>query len=405
MTRKYLIVVALIGTVASLFFVWQMYDIEAKAGRVEMEILKELTAEDLKLVLASQPETSSIIEDAEARRLFLKGLEEYLALAAQARREGMAEDKLFRINFNYKTMILMADVYERRLAGGAATPYVIAEDEINAVWADPANEAAFRETMDAIATIQRDAERQRGSDAPVPKLAGEALEKARRKWARTKVLYSKAIADPGFANARELQLRLKILEAGILSSDYLRKYAPLEIRATEAEIEDYLGAHPELRESRKKDKAAILLSQILAGEDFVKLASASSEDRTSKEKGGLYEDALPDLVWPEVEKAALSLAEGEVYRSLVESNTGYHIVKLEKKKPFTRPDGSGAYKLTFRHILIQRAFEDPNHHVPGVPAPFVSPRYIATTAIETEKRDRFIRRHVATAGISVPADL
>lgn len=404
--KKYLILIApTLAVIGGLFFVWHLSDAKTNAAKLESEILKELTVEELRAVLTTQPETASLASDPEASRVFLKGMREYLALAAQARREGLAEDKNFKINFEYKKQLLLADAFERKMAAESGKPYNASESELSEVWADRSSDQKFQETMDAIAAIQRDAEKQRGSEAPIPKLAGEALEKGRRKWARAQVLSRKANADTAFVNSREMQLRIKILEAGILSSDYLRKYGPSEIKATETEIAAFLAEHPELGETRKKEKAVSLLARINAGEDLAKLAEAESEDRTSKERGGLYEDVSTDLVWPEVEQVALSLTEGKIHPQLVESETGFHIVKLEKKRLVKQPDGSSSYKFSFRHILIQRAFEDPNHHLPGVPAPFVGPRDIAMKSIEREKRDRFVQRIIETAGISVPEGL
>lgn len=406
MTKKYLLVVAIVFVVAGgVFFVWHSYDAQAKTAKVESEILKELGSDDLRTILVSQPDTAPLVDDVEGRKLFLKGLREYLALAAEARREGLAEDKLFRINYEYKRMLLFADSYERKEARKSTEPFIVPNEELEGVWKDSLNETKFTETMDTLAAIQRDAEKQRGGDAPVSKLSGESLEKARRKWARTTVLYNRALAEPGFTDSREMQLRLKILEAGVLASDYLRKHSRSEIRATDLEIENYLNTHPELRESRKKEKAEGLLARVIAGEDFAKLAATESEDRTSKERGGLYEEVETDLVWPEVEQAVLALPEGKISPTLVETTTGFHIVKLERKRTIKKPDGSSSPRFSFRHILIQRTFEDPEHHIAGVPAPFLDARSIAIKVVEREKRDLFLRTVIARAGITMPDDL
>ena len=399
--KKYFIYTLLILPIVSVsFFVWQSYQTKAKAAKVESEILKEVSADDIRAVLTSNPATAPIAEEPESQRVFLKGLREYLALAAEGRREGLADDPRFKLNFAYKKELMLADSYEQwslKKGSGAQNP---SPDEVKLFWADPVNETRFNQTMDAISAIQQDVEKQRGNEMTVPRLAGEAVEKARRNWARAHIVAARAKAAPGFADSNEIQLRLKILEAGILSADYLRKNWAGKILPTETEIDNYIAAHPEYHRARKAELARDLLSKIKAGEDFASIARIQSEDRTSKSKGGLYENVSPDLVWQEVEKAALSLDAGQVYPELVESSTGFHIVKLEKKT-----GEKDSIRFTFRHILIQYAFEDPNHHLPEVPAPFVDARTIAKKVIETEKRDRFLAEVLERAGVVVPESL
>ncbi len=403
--KKYLIYTLPIFTIlgVSLFF-WQFYQTKAKAARVESEILKELSAQDIRSILTSSPATATIADEPESQRLFLKGLREYLALAAEARREGLADDPRFTLNFEYKKALLLADAFEQRSLTNKNGPLNPSPTDMELFWSDSSNETKFRETMKAIASIQQDVEKQRGSDIVVPGLTGEAMEKARRNFSRAHILAAKAKAESDFVDSREIQLRLKILEAGILSSDFLCKHWAANITATEAEMQTYLADHPEYHAGRKEDLAKNLLSRIKAGEDFASIARAESEDRTSKLNGGLYENISTDLVWPEVEKAALSMESGNVFPELIKTNTGFHIVKLERKAA-EKGDGKGGVKFSFRHILIQFAFEDPHHHVPEVPAPFVDARTIAKKAIETQKRDLFVSSVLARAGIIVPESL
>jgi len=85
-----------------------------------------------------------------------------------------------------------------------------------------------------------------------------------------------------------------------------------------------------------KEKAEGLLKRINSGEDFATLAKEYSEDLGSKDNGGLYEDvALGEFV-AEFETVALALNPGAVYHELVETSYGYHIIKLEAKKPTQR---------------------------------------------------------------------
>lgn len=89
----------------------------------------------------------------------------------------------------------------------------------------------------------------------------------------------------------------------------------------------------EKQERAIKKEAEAILKRARAGEDFAALALEFSADG-SKDNGG-------DLGWfpkgvmvPEFEEAVFALAPGAVGEKLVKSQFGYHIVKLEEKRPF-----------------------------------------------------------------------
>ena len=81
-------------------------------------------------------------------------------------------------------------------------------------------------------------------------------------------------------------------------------------------------------------KAEEVLQRVTdGGEDFVAVAEEVSDDPGSKEEGG-------DLGWhprgdfvPEFDEVAFSLTPGQIYTDVVESQFGYHIIKLEEFDP------------------------------------------------------------------------
>jgi Parvulin-like peptidyl-prolyl isomerase len=101
------------------------------------------------------------------------------------------------------------------------------------------------------------------------------------------------------------------------------------------------------------------LARAKAGEDFAALADQLSQDPgniqpNGQKNGGLYKDVPKGTMVPSFENAALSLEPGSIYPSVVESDFGYHIIKLEKKT------GVGdALKYDVRHILITTTVKDP----------------------------------------------
>lgn len=398
--KSLLIVLTLIVAVGGGVFIWRAAEARAKDARLESEILKKLTADEINLILRSQTEAGTAIsETPEARRVFLEGMREYLALAAAARREGLAEDADFKINFAYKKNLLLADLYKRELTEKQGNNFVVPQTELDAVWDDAANGKQFEADMNALQRIQAAVARERGERYSPGRLQGESLTKARDTWARAKILSDLAQTDAEFMARPEINLRIKILEAGILSADYLRKNWAQNIRATNQEIADYLAAHPEYDLNAKRARAEEILRRARAGESFDLLAKESSEDRQTKDAGGRRADIEPGTLWAEVEQAALALRENQIADRLIETETGWHIVKLEDKKI----NRDGTFKYGIRHILLQKNFPEPGVD-PNVPAPFVKAEEIAKSAIEKAKRDAFVERIERLNEISVPDD-
>lgn len=92
---------------------------------------------------------------------------------------------------------------------------------------------------------------------------------------------------------------------------------------------DATTGEPKDKEAQKA-KAEEILAKIKAGNDFATLAIANSEDPGSKEEGGLIEAvADKDMFADQYVDAMITLKPGEVYATLVESEYGYHIIKLD----------------------------------------------------------------------------
>lgn len=402
MIKRPLVLLVVLASIAiAAVAVWRIQDTRAKESRAESESLMGLSAEDIRIVLASQadPSSTGIAENVETRRAFLKGMREYLALAAAARNEGMTEDPAFRINFEHKKNILLADLYQAKLSKDSGNPYLVPREVLDNVWKDAANERQFEIDIATMQEIQNTVARERGENFTVNKLQGGSLIKARDNWSRVRIFSEMAKKDPVFMSQPVIGLRTRILEAGILSADYLRKHWS-KVKATEADIAEYLRTHPEYDVNLKREKAESVLKQAKAGADFARLAAEFSEDRTTKNKGGLYENIERNALWPEVESAALALEKGQIADRLIESETGFHIVKLESKQ--VGQDGGGTYSV--RHILLQKKFEDPGNTNPEIPSPFLTASEIAKSEVEKEKRNRFVDQIVQRGDISLPED-
>lgn len=100
-----------------------------------------------------------------------------------------------------------------------------------------------------------------------------------------------------------------------------------------------------------------VLNRALAGEDFASLAAEFGSDGTRNQGGDLGYFTRGVMV-PEFEDAAFSTEPGAVRPELVQTQFGYHIIKVEDKRTTTTLDGTEGEEVRARHILIQHAGTD-----------------------------------------------
>lgn len=84
-------------------------------------------------------------------------------------------------------------------------------------------------------------------------------------------------------------------------------------------------------EAKAKEKIDNILAQIRAGADFAAMAKEHSEDSSGPKGGDLGFFGRGRMV-KKFEEAAFALSEGEISEP-VRTNFGYHIIRLEEKKP------------------------------------------------------------------------
>lgn len=81
-----------------------------------------------------------------------------------------------------------------------------------------------------------------------------------------------------------------------------------------------------------------IIGKLEAGEDFAKLAGEYTEDAGTKASGGDLGYFTKDMMVPEFADAAFGMNKGEVSKLPVQSQFGWHIIKVEDKR--TRPQPS-----------------------------------------------------------------
>jgi peptidyl-prolyl cis-trans isomerase C len=210
------------------------------------------------------------------------------------------------------------------------------------------------------------------------------------------IVISKLAKKKGFDKNPELKEQLEMIKDNYIAIEYLKKEVTNKVEVSEEDIKSYYESHkdefktPEMVRSRHiliktdpsasdndkkkaREKAEDILKKIKAGEDFAKLASDVSDDTGSKPKGGELGFFPKGRMVKSFEDAAFSLKPGEV-SGIVETQFGYHIIKVEEKKePGMEPFDTAKEKIKQKLLqersktkvteFIEKAMKDANIEV------------------------------------------
>lgn len=105
--------------------------------------------------------------------------------------------------------------------------------------------------------------------------------------------------------------------------------------AYDAEKANYGDTEYEVRHIlvKTEDQAKNIIKRLEKGTDFDKLAKEFSEDQGTKNQGGKLGWVVPRQFVASFGTSFASLKEGEVAQTPVRTQSGFHVVKLEKKRP------------------------------------------------------------------------
>jgi parvulin-like peptidyl-prolyl isomerase len=382
-TTKAIIAAGVAILLAAGLVFWQV-----KAGRAGAV---NLTADDMAKIVESFPPQAQaqLAEDKEARKEFAKDLRELLALAEEAKAAGMAERPDVQRQLNLARSVIIGQSYleEQRKKAAGSPAAGITQADIDAFLKEPGQEQKFEEFLS-------DAKARNPQAANLPDAQKQQLK---QQWAQILIAERKGRQE-GLDKERSVQLQIMLQEARTLANQYAKEKLVEKIKASEPEIQAYIAKHPELDPSKARGQADEILKRARAGEDFAKLAEEFSTDPGSKTKGG-------DLGWfghgqmvKPFEDAAFALQPGQI-SDVVESDFGYHIIKVEERGMKNGPDGKPEEQVHARHILIGKGGNQSNPF-----APPQSPQEIAKAAVEQEKQKKIVDEIVQRSRVTVAED-
>lgn len=139
-----------------------------------------------------------------------------------------------------------------------------------------------------------------------------------------------------------------------------------QVRASHILISNYDTDNKEVSDEQKKknkETAEEVLKLALDGEDFASLAKEFSDDSSASSGGDLGYFIEDDMV-SSFSRAAFSLEDGEIYPEVVETTSGYHIIKKtgEKEQDFddVKDDLITTLKNTKQTTLMQDLYSKYN---------------------------------------------
>ena len=389
--------------------------------------LNSMTEEEIQLIVADQ--SPKMLEEMRAesgkerRAKLLENLKQTLAFAAAAREYGLDKDPLIKAEVkNLKKEILAATYdYKTNVSKGPAPPLgYVTEQQIKEFWEGGSSwfertfnskESGFQSFID---TKIRLGKRQ----GVIPEDAApkeDEMKMLRDRYARTMVVYEEAKAKIKEAKAsdneeekkewtrfeKKVNVQAKMQHINLLSRIYSKEVLAKKISVTQADIQKYLKENPELEDrENKKKKADEVLKKVLADGDFEALAKEYSDDPGSKNRGGLYEGVTEGRFAPQFEAAVAKLEPGEVADKVIETDFGYHVIKLIKRGMTKGNDGKAVNTYDVRHILIGTLITDPERpQARPVPAPI-----FVRNKLETERQEKLIAKIMKEQNIQIPED-
>lgn len=336
------------------------------ANKTKDNLFSGLTKEEMELLLedANPAMLKKMKEDPKVKKEQIESIKEVFALANQAAKDGLADDVKIKKELENIRIELIASNYDKEINKdkGSKPPFsFIGEDRIKKFWEEAKRETEFKE----YANLKVELAKESGQMEKDRVLTAEDFNQAKDFFAKTRISYAEAQEKEkqlGEKFSRKNEVSVKLQQAQFLSRMYSTRVLAGKIKTTDEDVQKYIVEHPELNtKEAKKAKGNEVLRRLKNGEDFAKLAKEFSDDPGSKDNGGLYENVTEGSMDKTFESAALALQPGQMSSDLVETQFGYHIIKLVSKGQTKDSSGQSKQTYSLRHILFSTMIKDPEN--------------------------------------------
>lgn len=158
-------------------------------------------------------------------------------------------------------------------------------------------------------------------------------------------LLSEAAGEAGLAKDEEVKRRLAKLQDDVMREVYLQRQIDKQVSdaALRTRYDAYLAANPAQPEVHARhilvedeDKAKEMIVALDEGADFAELAQEHSTGPSSS-RGGDLGYFTSDQMVPEFSEKAFELKKGEHSKAPVQTQFGWHVIKVEDRREGTPP--------------------------------------------------------------------
>jgi parvulin-like peptidyl-prolyl isomerase len=403
---KAIIVIAIIFVAGIGLLIWSM-------NRTSGAGLNSLSAEDVKMIIEDEAKgnpraLASLATDQDARKKVLDNLKQALAVASEARRTGFADQPEMKTQMELSEQEVLATAYDDKLKADAGRsddpgpPFGYIEDkDVNAYFDAPEHKAKADADLEKFMAFLTDMQKKNNV---AQEMTDEQKTFVTAQW--KKVTFGAIKAKELNLVTRKVELQYKLQQALILARAYSQEKLKDQLTPTDDEVKAYIASNPKFDKSSKHAKAEEVLAKVKAGGDFAALANEFSEDpgnkdqKTQEPQGGLYDWKPRAQYVKEFSDAAWGLEEGQI-TDLVETQFGFHIIKLEGKRTSKDKDGKDQEEVKVRHILISTMYKDDSN--PMMP-PMMTMEDAAKQELAKQKQKDVLDGIIARNPITLPTD-
>ncbi|QUW03309.1 peptidylprolyl isomerase [Chloracidobacterium validum] len=300
-----------------------------------------LSTADINAFLAELPAANlaSLREDPKGKDEFRKQIARSLAIVAEAEQRGLFQKPELKSQLDLTYGQLVGEMWKRR---PEAKEKPITSEDVAAFYRD--QPTAFEDFL-----TQNPQFRQ------APK-----MDELKEKYGEFQVARTRGEAA-GVNKTPAFQLQWRLFQANIVGNEIIAKLQEAA-KPSDEEIEAYHKAHPEefeeykashilisttpatappdgkapskpLTEAEARAKAENIIKQLQGGADFAKLAEQYSDDPGSKKQGGDLGYFREGMMVAPFFEGVKALQVGGISTMPVQTQFGFHIIKLEDKRP------------------------------------------------------------------------